>query len=102
MMLMCCSDCQYRGARPRRTLYGPGVWCSHPDNRDSVPRGVLHAGSASVECAYTQPGEARKPDERGQGGREQSGREQAGRGRERGERTPVVRVRRRIPVSGTA
>jgi len=91
-MLMCCSDCQYRGARPRRTLYGPGVWCSHPDNRDSVPRGVLHAGSASVECAYARSGAAR----------EQGDRAPAGRVRERRERGPVVRVRRRIPVSGTA
>ena len=80
MMLTCCSDCQYRGARPRRTLYGPGVWCSHPDNRDSVPRGVLHAASASVECAYARPREA--PARRGN--------------------APVVKVRRRIPVSGTA
>ena len=80
MMLMCCSDCQYRGARPRRTLYGPGVWCSHPENRDSVPRGVLHAASASVECIYARNREA--PARR--------------------DNTPVVKVRRRIPVSGTA
>ena len=48
MKLKCCSGCRYGDARARRTPYGPGIWCAHPDNQDGVPQGVLDAESASV------------------------------------------------------
>lgn len=52
-MLTCCSECPYRGARPRRTLYGPDVWCAHPDNGESLPLAILDEDSARVLCAFT-------------------------------------------------
>lgn len=82
MKLKCCSGCQYGHARARRTPYGPGVWCAHPENRDGVPQGVMDAGSASVVCAF---GEVPV--------------EKAGEGTAR---APAVTVRRRIPVTATS
>jgi hypothetical protein len=82
MKLKCCSGCRYGDARARRTPYGPGIWCAHPDNQDGVPQGVLDAESASVVCAF---GEASSG-----GDREEAGRK------------PVVKVRRRVPVTATS
>lgn len=79
MKLKCCSGCRYGNARARRTPYGPGIWCAHPENQDGVPQGVLDAASASVVCAF---GEA-----------------SAGGDREEAGRKPVVKVRRRVPVT---
>ncbi len=84
MKLKCCSGCRYGSARARRTPYGPGMWCAHPDNEDGVPQGVLQAESASVVCAF---GEAPVTD-----GREHTAREPV----------PVVKVRRRIAVTATS
>lgn len=52
MKLKCCSGCRYGNARARRTPYGPGIWCGHPENHDGVPQGVLDAESAKVVCAF--------------------------------------------------
>lgn len=80
-MLICCSECRYRSARPRRTQHGPDVWCNHPGNPQSVPQGVLDVETARVSCAF-------QADER------------AGQGEPVTE--PVVRMRRRIPVTVAA
>lgn len=79
MKLKCCSGCRYGNARARRTPYGPGIWCAHPENQDGVPQGVLDAESASVVCAF---GEA--PAESAEKG---------------SARKPEVKVRRRVPVT---
>lgn len=82
MKLKCCSGCRYGNARARRTPYGPGVWCGHPDNHDGVPQGVMDAESASVVCAF--------------------GGAPAGRAGEAPVPEPVVKVRRRIPLTATS
>jgi len=82
MKLKCCSGCRYGDTRVRRTLYGPGIWCSHPDNPDGVPQGELDATSARVVCAFGQaPAEKREPG---------------------AAREPAVKVRRRIAVTATS
>jgi len=52
MKLTCCSDCRYSVARARRTMYGQGARCGHPDNRDGVPQGVMDPKSGEIVCAY--------------------------------------------------
>ncbi len=79
MKLKCCGGCRYGNARARRTPYGPGIWCGHPDNQDGVPQGVLDAESASVVCAFGEsPTDKAEPSP---------------------VREPVVKVRRRIAVT---
>lgn len=82
MKLKCCSGCRYGNARARRTPYGPGIRCAHPENQDGVPQGVLDAESASVVCAFGEAPVAKREH--------------------RSEREPVVKVRRRIAVTATS
>ncbi len=80
-MLICCSECRYRSARSRRTHHGPDVWCNHPDNRQSVPQGVLDVKTTRVSCAFGADQRAGPAEPVAE---------------------PVVRTRRRIPVAVAA
>ncbi|MFP1682416.1 hypothetical protein ACLD0W_07870 [Alloalcanivorax sp. C16-1] len=57
------------------------MWCNHPDNRQSVPQGILDVKTTRVSCAFG-----------------------AGKRADRGEpiAEPLVRTRRRIPVVAPA
>lgn len=53
-MLICCKNCPFRGAHPRRTPYGPGDWCEHPDNDRGVPVAWLDPVTAALRCAVVE------------------------------------------------